>query len=557
MTKRKTRVLLVNEASQLSTGFSTIARYMMDKLYSTGKYELFELGNYLPQNDHRTFQLPWKQYLSSPDPRDEEYTRAYNSTPEAQFGSLMFEKVCLDCRPDVVINITDEWMQQFIVDSPFRKNYKYIKMACVDGFPQRMDWMENYKNADVLLTYSKFGKETIEQESGGSIKVHAVVNPGVDHNVFKPLGKKKELRAKYGLPEDANIIVSVMRNQQRKLFPDLFRTLRIYIDNCIANNRPDLAKNTYLLCNTSYPDVGWDLGRHIMESKVGSRVLFIKKCDACGASYAAPFDGEIAPCRKCGTLAARHTNSNDGITREQLAEVYNCGDLYIQYSIAEGFGCPVAEAKSCGIPTMAINHSAMKSQTEGVNGCWALEPLVLFDEPVTQTEQRRALPNNEDTAKKIYKFFCSDEKTKNEWSKSVRKDVEDNYTYERAAKIFEEAIDSQVIVDHELTWLRKDRNFIYPNTEVPRIPLNGSFVDWCIENILKRPDLVNSYWRDSILRSINAGVVLERGGRGKFTREDFINKIKNIVDKHNHWEAARLQHFGLEAKNNKEKFTLV
>lgn len=554
---RKKRVLLVNEASQLATGFSTIGNGIMHRLLKTGKYELFELGNYLEPNDPRVFNIAWKQYLSMPDKRDREGNERYHSTQDAQFGALAFEQVCLDCMPDIVINITDEWMQQFIIDSPYRKNFKYIKMACVDGFPQKPEWMDNYKNCDLLLTYTKFGKDTIETESGGSIKVFDIVNPGVDDSVFKPLNAKKELRAKWGIPEDANVIFTVMRNQKRKLFPDMFRAFRLYIEECLKNNRTDLAKNTYLICNTSFPDVGWDFGKLLIETGIGSRILFGKKCDKCGASYLTNFEGEIAPCRKCGRLSARHNNSNDGLSRSQLCELYNCSDLAWQYSICEGFGLMIAEAKACGIPVIGVTHSGMKSQLENTPGCFAIDPITLFDEPVTETEQKRAMPNNKETAKAIYRFFTTGKEIKNVWSEKLRKDAIENFSYDRAAKVFETAIDSLEVEDHENTWKSKNSNFIYPSDSMPTLNSNSDFVDWCLINILRKPNLVNTYWRDLMIRYLNAGIILERGGRGSFTRENFIDRIKNMANKHNYWEHIRLQHFELEPKNNKTEITIV
>ena len=38
------------------------------------------------------------------------------------FGEKIFDDVCLDWKPDVVVDIRDFWMQSFIDESPLRQN---------------------------------------------------------------------------------------------------------------------------------------------------------------------------------------------------------------------------------------------------------------------------------------------------------------------------------------------------------------------------------------------------------------------------------------------------
>jgi len=50
---RKPKILWVNEASFLRTGFSTIGWQVIKRLQATGKYDIVELGSYAHQNDPR------------------------------------------------------------------------------------------------------------------------------------------------------------------------------------------------------------------------------------------------------------------------------------------------------------------------------------------------------------------------------------------------------------------------------------------------------------------------------------------------------------------------
>ena len=55
-----------------------------------------------------------------------------------------------------------------------------------------------------------------------------------------------------GINPEWKVIGTVMRNQRRKLFPELFEAFGKYL-------KKTQDKNTYLYCHTSYPDNGWDL----------------------------------------------------------------------------------------------------------------------------------------------------------------------------------------------------------------------------------------------------------------------------------------------------------
>src|SRR6185312_13049526 len=96
----KKRILLVNEASFLNTGFSVFGMEVMKRLYETGKYELAELGSYGSDNDPRVSMLPWKFYGVLP--KNEEENKVYNSDIQNQFGKHKFEQACLNFKPDVV-----------------------------------------------------------------------------------------------------------------------------------------------------------------------------------------------------------------------------------------------------------------------------------------------------------------------------------------------------------------------------------------------------------------------------------------------------------------------
>lgn len=269
------------------------------------------------------------------------------------------------------------WMEDFELDSPFRKYYKSIWIPTIDGEPQRIKWIDNYRTPDLLLTHSRYAKEVLSRQAP-DINVFGLACHGVDHEVYKPIDKMQS-REILGLPKDANIVMTLMRNQKRKLFPDLLEMFKQFLEHCIKNHKPELAKNTYLYLHTSYPDVGYDIARHIVQNNLSHKVYLTYYCRNCRSFYADHFQTEMTVCKNCGQLAAMMPNTQYGLTREQLPYIYSAADLYIQYSISEGLGMPLCEAKCCGVPVMAVDDSAMSEHCECI-GTWKLSVKRRFHE---------------------------------------------------------------------------------------------------------------------------------------------------------------------------------
>jgi hypothetical protein len=188
----KKRILFVGEFSQFHTGFSTYLKEIIARLYHTDKYEIAELGVYLPEGHPAEMEVPWKVYPNQPHPQaPQEVQQAYNSNPFNVFGSWKFNETLLDFKPDIVINISDPWMQHFINASPLRRHFKYLHMPTVDSEPQKVEWIQDYMKCDGILTYSHFGKRTLEFQSNNKIPVLAVASPGADPVEFTPRDKNE------------------------------------------------------------------------------------------------------------------------------------------------------------------------------------------------------------------------------------------------------------------------------------------------------------------------------------------------------------------------------
>lgn len=403
---------------------------------------------------------------------------------------------------------------EFEDKTPFRDKFKWIIMPTVDSEPQQAEWIDVYSRADKVLGYCRYSKEILERESGGRIRVEDIVRPGVNPEIYHPLDKIK-CRKELGVPENSNIILKVSRNQARKLWPNLIEAFAQYIK--IYKD-----KNTYLYLHTSFPDAGFSLDKFILNSGVSHRILMTYTCQACGYVCGDFFQSEISTCKRCSNMAMHMPNTSHGVSSEYMCKIYNCADLYIQYSIAEGLSVPMVEAKACGIPTFGVDYAAMSEQLE-VEGTTKIKQNQRFYEPVIQTEQMRVYPDNDDCVQKIHEFFKSTPEQRKQWSESVKKDAIENYSFDRAAKIFEKAIDEMPIYDQKDTWMSLKPKFPPMKQNVPDIDSDAEFIDWCMDNVSGETRLKKSYYKAELLKGLATGYLNDKGFKAPLDRERCYN----------------------------------
>jgi glycosyltransferase involved in cell wall biosynthesis len=539
---RKTRVLISNEFSEFATGFATYMKYILPFLHKTGKYEIAEHGINLNPQHPGILDVPWQVYPNDPPLGDENAWRAYSQDPRNNLGLWSFDRVVLDFKPDIVVSIADPWWINHIVRSPLKPFYKFVFMHTCDGAPQKYEWLDDTSLCDVVLTYSLWAKNVLEQESKGKIEVAGVASPGVDLEVFKPLENKALERKNFGLREDAIIFGTVMRNQPRKLFPEIMRAFVKYLELCKESGRDDLYERSFLYFHTSQPDVGWALNEELKRHKLSHKVIFTYMCHKCGHVYPSFFDGEVSVCRSCRDHTGRTSNPSRGVSREILAKIMGMFDLYIQHSIAAGWEMPINDAKACGVFVLATEYSAMQEQC--YNGGAKPIPVKQFvQEPLQQTNQLRAWADNDKLAELMFEHVTLSLEAQKIRSQEARACVEKYYNWARIAKIWETVFDQ---IPQSNNW-DSPPNFKQPNLNIPQNLNNNQFIEFCIHEILQDPRLLNSEYAQNFVAALNKGYESGIDGLGRsyqrpITREDIVRNILNEVNRYNTIEAARLNY---------------
>lgn len=435
----KLKILFNTEASFLNSGFANYTRELISRLHATNKYEIAELASYGYVNDPRDIIIKWKYYANAVKKEDPRYA-TYNANGENQFGKWRFDKVILDFQPHAVIDVRDYWMSSYPKYSPLRHRFHWILMPTIDSAPQQEPWLDTFISADAIFTYSDWGAETLIKQTNNKVKYISTTSPGINLETFKPLDRNK-VRQFLQIPKDAIIIGSVMRNQKRKLIPELMSSFRKVLDSITDTNTKS---KLFLYLHTSYPDMGWDIPELLKTHGLSNKVLFTYKCSACNSLSCRMFAGPSVVCPNCYTRNMGLSSVTNGVTEDQLCTIYNLFDLYVQYAICEGFGMPQIEAASCGVPLCTVKYSAMEDVIKKLQA-YPINPIVHFKE--METKAIRVYPNNQELIDYILRFIATPQDMKEKKRKKARSLTQQHYDWNIISATWQKYLD-QLDINH-------------------------------------------------------------------------------------------------------------
>lgn len=495
---KKIKILYSGETTGAVSGFGKYGREVLSRLVQNDRFHIAELASGGTINDNRFAHAKWRYYPASVDPGHPEQS-IYDSNHRNAFGVWRFDRTLLDFQPDFVMDIRDPWMMEHLFCSPLRDFYNLAAMPTVDSAPQQPQWIENFREADGVFTYSDWAIPVLKRQSGGDVKTVCSAYPGVDLNVFKPMNKIA-IREAYGVPKDANIIGMVCRNQIRKLLPELFKAFKIFLDKY---GHTDIGKKTYLYLHTSYPDMGWNIPAHLNEMGIGNRVFFTYYCRASGQPIVCKFDRAQKFSPYTNNLTGQFPNVGAGLSEDKLAEIINMFDLYVQYANCEGSGMPQIEAAACGIPIAAVDYSAMADIIEKTHGI-ALKPASIPRD--MNLDANRAVPDNEYAADAFYKFFCLDKKYKERKGQRARQTAETYFNWDRTAKIWSDYFENTPLTGLQGKWDAPLRfnDFQIPE-EIPQGLTHTQFVQWASVHVAKTPELAYKHYGLNWINMLNTG----------------------------------------------------
>lgn len=541
----KKRILIANDSSYIPSGYGVYGKEILTRLNKSDKYEVAELGCYATESDPRIQDIPWKFYPNAVN-GDDPLINKYKEQGINQFGAWRFNRCALDFKPHIVFDIRDYWMSAYQEHSPYRRFFHWIIMPTVDSAPQKLEWYYTFRNADMIVPYTDWAKSTLEKGGNGKLKIFPkVANAGINPDEFHPLSNKLEHKIKY-FGRDVDIIGSVMRNQKRKLFPDLMYCFRKYLDQIKGTDKYD---KTFLYLHTSYPEEnGWNFPELLLEYGIFDKTLFTYKCRACNQFFPHKFHGPVTKCTKCNVdNAAMFCSVANGVTTEQLNEIYNLFDIYIQYAICEGFGMPQVEAASCGLHVASVDYSAMTEIVDSVNGI-RIPVKRMFRE--LETGADRAYPDNDFTIQMLAGFFSTDTSVRLEQSKIIRDKCIAKYSWDNVYKVWEECFDA-VDIKSKPDWNTTET--FSTNHSSMTVPPNlnpTQFMSYVCDYIINEPYLFNTAHVQLIIKDVYDKIVARNGSVQGFGGKELINIMEQHLNNKVTYEQLRQN----ESKIPKESF---
>ncbi len=446
------------------------------------------------------------------------------------------------------MDIRDWWMFEYQQRSPFRDLFHWSLMPTVDAKPQNPQWINTFASADSVLTYSEFGASALENQCS-KIEVVGIPSPAANEEHFTPFSNYKEKlahKSKMGIDPDCTIIGMVGRNQRRKLFPDLMKHFRRYLDESSPLNNQ--INNLFLHCHTYYPDIGWEIPDLLNDFELSNRVLFTYRCVDCKDVSIDFFKDSICHCSKCGKFAKKLVGVRNPINTQELSDIYKMYDLYVQYANSEGFGMPQLEAAFCGIPVAAVDYSAMESVLHNIGGL-AMKPLSYSME--CETGCYRAVPSFHEFEKILdeYLVFHGEDGNLRLFEKGL--EIHDlatsHYSWDRTAQIWIDHFRSIPIKPDEETWrspvkIHQPR----PLAECLQLQTLREQVNFLFEKVLYKPDWIGSFLWSKVIKDCTFGYRVKNSEEDYYFNESHVPSMDryedySIEDAHKDFSALRGQ----------------
>lgn len=501
----KKKVLFVTEAHWNPTGYSVYTKEILSELAKNSELELAELACFASPEEVAEHQanVPWRIYCNTPNPQDQVAFNHYNSSPSNRFGEFSFNQVLIHFKPDFVMDIRDYWMMSFEEISFFRPFYKLAWMPTVDAYPQDQSWMNSYVDLDAVFSYSEFGRDTMIMQSPKIKDKFVAVSSPCASDTFYKMDDYSQLRKNMQFPDNAVIFGTVMRNQRRKLYPNLMKAFNMLLKDIESynNNHEEKLPDVYLYCHTGYPDVGWNIPKLILENEIGHRTILTYQCTNCKNVEISFFNDAVKFCRNCNKYSSNIVGVTNPMPDKYLNEVYNSFDVYIQWANSEGFGMPQLEAARAGLPVVSMYYSAMQSIVDNLEGV-GVRPLTLYKE--LETGCNRAVSDDIALKNAMMDILLSPQKRKSIAHKCME-NAYAKYSWKQTAEKWESYFVNAEVPDHSITWNSPPRYFS-PAKILPEYVKNLPATDqttWLFTNVLGMNEWVGKSLWMKVCRDLN------------------------------------------------------
>jgi glycosyltransferase involved in cell wall biosynthesis len=280
----------------------------------------------------------------------------YPRTGFSEFGEDCLKLVIDNWKPHVLVTLFDVWIGAFSKyfgekDWLSQIHNRTIAWLPVDSDPVADVVADQASKVYRAVAMSKFGQTELKRVGVKS----ELIPHGVESQVFKPAIDKKASKlwlekhscpinlaapAKIAVDDFVVGVNAANKDPSRKDYARMLIAFKLFLDQC-----PEAKKNAKLYLHT------W--------------LSFPGGTDIRGLAHKLGLDLNVKSTFEYDMLCS--------LTPEALASQYNGFDVLLNLARGEGFGVPILEAESCGVPVVATDFTAM---TELVSGHgWLVPPF--------------------------------------------------------------------------------------------------------------------------------------------------------------------------------------
>lgn len=313
------KVMISSNAPWIPSGYGQQSKFLVEYLKSQGHQIIFDCNFGLSSS---YVEIDDVIYLFDKD-----------------YGNFLIKNYVQKFKPDAVISLFDWFAYDPKSWSDFEcpwYSWTPIDSNVVDGKEQVFSKLfQSFLNDSNVVTMSEFGTDQLKKFDAKPVDQ---IYHMIDHQVFHKMDKD-ECRSQFLKDYDKyNLIIGMVAGNydpigDRKAFNLQFKGLKIF-----AENNPKLKILLYLHTELSAEMNGINLNAIIDNLELRKYIDIIS-----------------TPSSNIRFLP---------FSKSQLAALYNCFDILMNASDAEGFGIPIVEAQSCGVPVLTHNFSAMPELTK-------------------------------------------------------------------------------------------------------------------------------------------------------------------------------------------------
>lgn len=327
------RILFLTDSIDSNSGFGTVSRNIIENLCN---------GNV--KNDLEIAHLAWQWTGRKIDYYKKGWEKSFTQYPihKHKFGADSIAKVLKDFKPDILWTLGDFWMVNWLAEANYQRLLKEMSVKWYCYIPIDSDIIPfNFRGmlpvVDKVIAMSLAGGEVLKKEHPEM--EHWVIPHGVKTDVFKPYTEEErnDIRKKDGYL-DKFVIGCVGRNQDRKQHNRLVMAFAKFAKDKedvflhFHNDPSDPANMIAGFNGEQYPF----LLTVINMLNVGYKVGFTK-----GITYM------------------------DSLPEVELNRLYNTFHIHALATTGEGFGLPIIESNSAGIPNIVTDFTSSPELIKG------------------------------------------------------------------------------------------------------------------------------------------------------------------------------------------------